>query len=300
MAGMKNLSAIDASSKKVVNLADGTAPTDAATLGQVDAAKEYAADLSNATGTLTSSKISDFDTQVRTSRLDQMAAPTGPVAFGSQRLTGVGAATLDTDAAQWGQIKDLLSGRRKADVRVVSVVDVEELEGLVEIDGVELEEGDRVLLVAQSTATENGIYEASEGEWERAADADDDSEFATQWLVSVREGDVNGDTLWQHNTDGAVTLGTTELGFGKIGPIVASVGAQGAAADMPATSAGGSWAWSHGLNSRDIVVMLRRTTAPYDYVGCRMEATDANTTTFLPDEAVSSGQYRAIAIRIGG
>ena len=48
--------------------------------------------------TLTAAKISDFDTQVRTSRLDQMAAPTAAVSFNSQRITNVAAPELPTDA----------------------------------------------------------------------------------------------------------------------------------------------------------------------------------------------------------
>ena len=47
--------------------------------------------------TLTAAKISNFDTQVRTSRLDQMAAPTAVVSFNSQRLTDVAAPQLPTD-----------------------------------------------------------------------------------------------------------------------------------------------------------------------------------------------------------
>ena len=47
--------------------------------------------------TLTAAKISDFDTQVRTSRLDQMAAPTAAVSFNSQRILGVAAPQLPTD-----------------------------------------------------------------------------------------------------------------------------------------------------------------------------------------------------------
>lgn len=45
------------------------------------------------------SSISDFNTAVRANRLDQMAAPTAPVAFGSQRITGLGAPTAASDAA---------------------------------------------------------------------------------------------------------------------------------------------------------------------------------------------------------
>lgn len=43
----------------------------------------------NHTGTQAASTISDFDTQVRTSRLDQMAAPTGSVALNAQKITGL-------------------------------------------------------------------------------------------------------------------------------------------------------------------------------------------------------------------
>lgn len=47
---------------------------------------------------LTASKISDFDTQVRLNRLDQLAAPSGTVNFNSQRITGLAAPALPSDA----------------------------------------------------------------------------------------------------------------------------------------------------------------------------------------------------------
>lgn len=53
----------------------------------------------NHTGTQLASTVSDFDTQVRTSRLDQMAAPTASVAMNSQKITGLATPTLGTDAA---------------------------------------------------------------------------------------------------------------------------------------------------------------------------------------------------------
>ena len=58
----------------------------------------------NHTGTQLASTISDFDTQVRTSRLDQMAAPTASVAFNSQKITGLGTPTANTDAATKGYV----------------------------------------------------------------------------------------------------------------------------------------------------------------------------------------------------
>jgi hypothetical protein len=53
----------------------------------------------NHTGTQLASTVSDFDTQVRTSRLDQMAAPTGAVALNAQKITGLADPTLAQDAA---------------------------------------------------------------------------------------------------------------------------------------------------------------------------------------------------------
>jgi len=52
----------------------------------------------NHTGTQAASTISDFDTQVRTSRLDQMAAPTAAVALGAQKITGLADPTNAQDA----------------------------------------------------------------------------------------------------------------------------------------------------------------------------------------------------------
>lgn len=53
----------------------------------------------NHTGTQTASTVSDFDTQVRTSRLDQMAAPTTSVSANNQKITNLGTPTASTDAS---------------------------------------------------------------------------------------------------------------------------------------------------------------------------------------------------------
>jgi len=52
----------------------------------------------NHTGTQTASTISDFDTQVRTSRLDQMTAPTASVSLNSQKITNLANPTNAQDA----------------------------------------------------------------------------------------------------------------------------------------------------------------------------------------------------------
>ena len=61
----------------------------------------------NHTGTQTSSTISDFDTQVRTSKLNQMAAPTSAVDMNSQKITGLGLATSGTDAVSINYINSV-------------------------------------------------------------------------------------------------------------------------------------------------------------------------------------------------
>jgi hypothetical protein len=53
----------------------------------------------NHTGTQAASTISDFDTQVRTNRLDQMAAPTAAVSLNSQKITNLDSPTASSDAA---------------------------------------------------------------------------------------------------------------------------------------------------------------------------------------------------------
>ena len=53
----------------------------------------------NHTGTQTASTISDFNTAVRTNRLDQMAAPTGSVSLNSQKVTNLATPTDNTDAS---------------------------------------------------------------------------------------------------------------------------------------------------------------------------------------------------------
>jgi hypothetical protein len=84
----------------------------------------------------------------------------------------------------------------KAAVRVVSLVNQAALSGLLTIDGVTLQAANRVLLTAQTTASQNGIWVASSGAWNRATDADANGEITDGTLVPVAQGTVNQDTIW--------------------------------------------------------------------------------------------------------
>ena len=83
------------------DLVDGTIVATDIADGTITAAKmvsdPYAR--ANHTGSQAASTISDFDTQVRTSRLDQMAAPTAAVPFNAQKITGLADPTLAQDAS---------------------------------------------------------------------------------------------------------------------------------------------------------------------------------------------------------
>jgi hypothetical protein len=61
---------------------------------------------------LTAAKISNFDTQVRSSRLDQMTAPTASVSVNSQKITGLAEPTQAQDAATKNYVDTAIVGAR--------------------------------------------------------------------------------------------------------------------------------------------------------------------------------------------
>jgi hypothetical protein len=83
------------------DLVDGTIVASDIADGTITAAKmvtdPYAR--ANHTGTQTASTISNFDTQVRTSTLNQMAAPTTSLSMNSQKITSLATPTDATDAS---------------------------------------------------------------------------------------------------------------------------------------------------------------------------------------------------------
>ena len=63
----------------------------------------------NHTGTQTASTISDFDTQVRTSKVTDLAAPTGSFSMNSQKITNLATPTTSTDASTKGYVDTSIS-----------------------------------------------------------------------------------------------------------------------------------------------------------------------------------------------
>lgn len=163
--------------------------------------------------TLTAAKISNFDTQVRTSRLDQMAAPISNLSAGGQRITNVATPVADSDAANKGYVDAIRQGLDvKESVRVATTTNIT-LSGTQTIDGIAVIAGDRVLVKNQTTASQNGIYVVASGAWARATDFDTSAKVTSGAFTFVEQGTVNADSGWVLTTDGTVTLGTTLLTF---------------------------------------------------------------------------------------
>lgn len=86
-----------------------------------------------------------------------------------------------------------------------------------EVDGVVLSAQDRVLVIGQNTASQNGLYvvvtagSGSNGTWQRSQDAAATGELLAGTIVMVTEGTVYADTQWKLVTNNPIVIGTTAL-----------------------------------------------------------------------------------------
>jgi hypothetical protein len=160
----------------------------------------------NHTGTQPASTISDFDTQVRTNRLDQLSAPTTSVNLNDQRLTAVASPVDSADAANKQYVDDAIAGLTwKESVHLLSVVNVPltGASGTLVIDGHAAldaaDDGYRLLLTTQTNTLENGIYVYTDNgttySLSRPTDADAFGELIGA-TVFVKEGDLYGSSAW--------------------------------------------------------------------------------------------------------
>ena len=197
-----------------------------------DAAPTFRALVSDDIPSIAHTKISDFDTGVRTNRLDQMAAPTGAVSLNSQKITGLADPTADADAANKGYVDGVAQGLDVKD----SVVATTTANGTLStafangqsIDGVTLQTGDRILIKHQTTASQNGIYNVqASGAPSRATDMATGANAAGAF-VFVEQGTVNAENGFTCTSDtGSAVVGTNNLTFAQFsgaGQIIAGDG----------------------------------------------------------------------------
>lgn len=186
---------------------------------------------------ITASQVSNFDTQVQTSRLDQMAAPTADVSLNSQKITNLATPVADGDAANKGYVDSVAQG---LDVKGsclaatttalpsvaysngssgVGATLTASAAGVLTVDTVAMSSGDRILVKNQSSQLQNGIYEVTtEGTVSvafvltRVSDMDEAAEFPGAFTF-VEQGSVNADVGFVCTTDAPITIGTTAITF---------------------------------------------------------------------------------------
>lgn len=201
-----------ASGQSITLNLDNTAVT-ASSYGSASAVATFTVDAqgrltaaSNTDISITASQVSDFNTAVRTNKLNEMAAPTASVSLNSQKITNLASPVDPNDAANRAYVDNAVSGLSWKDsvhLLAASNIALTGTDGTLVIDGhAALDSNDvgyRLLLTGQSTASQNGIYEytVSGGSYtlSRTTDADTYQELIGA-AVFVKEGTNYGNTGW--------------------------------------------------------------------------------------------------------
>ncbi|MDF3076032.1 MAG: hypothetical protein K0S54_3699 [Alphaproteobacteria bacterium] len=139
----------------------------------------------------------------------------------------------------------------KAPVRAASTGNLT-LSGLQTIDGVALNEGDRVLVKDQADARLNGIWLAAPSAWKRAADFNGSGDAVEGTQLVANEGNTQSNFRYKVSSPDPVVIGIDTIGFQQIsdGP----AGPQGPAGATGATGAAGPQgpAGASGSGSGDV------------------------------------------------
>jgi hypothetical protein len=297
MASRKSLSTKDMNGQKIVSLLAGTIGTDAANYQQVLDAIAFAISRANHTGTQTSGTISDFDTQVRTNRLDQLAVPTGSVSMNSQKIINQADPTNPQDSATKAyvdaQLTAAVSGLvLKGSVRAAATANITIASPGATIDGVTASNGDIFLLTGETTASTNGpyVFNGSGTPMTRATNWDTSGEATLGSYWVVREG-TNADKFAILTNDAAITLGTTALTFAFSGlsgtPTVYTE-------TNPTTSAGGTWTVTHNLGTKSVITQVYRTASPFDDMDVYFERSSTTAILIKPDVALTAGDWTVV------
>lgn len=149
---------------------------------------------------------------------DGSVTATGLFNLGGFKITNMGDPVASGDAATKNYVDSLSSNglEIKAPAMYITTANVN-LTGLATQAGGDwpstLSSGSRIAVVAQTTASQNGIYVCAAGAWARAADFNSSGNIVTNSFFFIQQGTAFADTGWVMTTDGAIVVDTTPLAF---------------------------------------------------------------------------------------
>lgn len=199
-------------------------------------------------GTQLASTISDFDTRVRLSRLDQMAAPTASVPLNAQKITGLAAGVAATDAVNKSQLDASAQGfspKGTADAATVAALAANvyangtaglgatltaSANGALIVDGYTTGATNLILVKDEATAANNGLYIVTDAGsagtpyvLTRASNMDVSAEYKGAYVVVGSTSTTLNGAIFVCNQN-APTVGTTGITFTNINPVASYSG----------------------------------------------------------------------------
>ena len=222
------------------------------------------------------------------------------------KLNATPTAPQDIVNVKW--VTDYVEGKVKAPVRAVSPANIAGTyspmtltagaTGAAVIDGVTLAIGDRVLLIGQTDATQNGIYTvtvvgdgSTAAEYTRANDFDESGKIYSGVRIAVNEGTLYADKDFRLVTDGVIVLDSTALTF-----ILDTVptGVEKYTETITGDNTTTAFAINHGLGTSDVTIAIRDNSTG-DEVFTDTAITDNNNVTLtFANAPASTKSYRVI------
>lgn len=237
-----------------------------------------------------------------------------------------GLATKTTPADVQTLMTDSVSFKQRADYVATSAI--ASTSGQQAVDGTLAPLGSIVLLTAQSSSVNNGLWQVNSGAWTRVTDMNTGAYFVRGTVVVITSGANHASTIWQQTnssgvtgtnannwskilTAGAPPVYTASLGVSRVGNDFRAVVVNGGgvqvvsgglqldpnvavrkvAMDVPAGSA--IVTLTHNLNTTDVAASFRAKTSG-DAVLVGWKPTGVNTISVEFKTAPTTGQWRAV------